>query len=152
MAYERFGGSLHRPLARPDTAPLFFGAVVYTYEGINSVLPVENALARPERMLAVLYAGMGVVSVMYVSVAVFAFTAFPSITSGSVTAAMASYFDGPVVPATNVLVSLAVVLTPPAAAARDPDPRARRRPAAAAAGAPRGAAAARAAARDGGFD
>ena len=113
MAYERFGGSLHRPLARPDTAPLFFGAVVYTYEGINSVLPVENALARPERMLAVLYAGMGVVSFMYVSVAVFAFTAFPSITSGSVTAAMASYFDGPVVAATNVLVSLAVVLTFP---------------------------------------
>ncbi|KAJ1461092.1 transmembrane amino acid transporter protein-domain-containing protein [Pelagophyceae sp. CCMP2097] len=44
--------------ARPGRAPLFYATVVYSFEGICSLLPLENALAEPADMRFVIDAGL----------------------------------------------------------------------------------------------
>ena len=43
---------------KPATLPLFFGTVVYSFEGVCNMLPVENALRNPDDVFPVLYVGM----------------------------------------------------------------------------------------------
>ena len=64
-------------VARPQTLPLFFGTVVYSFEGVNSMLPVENALKERDDVFPVLYYGMGVVTLAYASVGAFCYVAWP---------------------------------------------------------------------------
>mmetsp|Transcript_4364 Transcript_4364/g.13357 ORF Transcript_4364/g.13357 Transcript_4364/m.13357 type:complete len:503 (+) Transcript_4364:132-1640(+) len=76
-------------MAKPGKMPLFYATVIYSFEGVCSLLPVENALARPrEDMPTVMYAGMAVVTLTYASVGAVAYVAWPRVSSGSITAEM----------------------------------------------------------------
>jgi len=103
---------------KPAKAPLFYSTAVYSFEGVCSLLPVENALARPkEDMLPVTYAGMAVVTFTYAAVGAIAYAAWPDVESGSITAevnnnATNGYWYALALTA-NVATVIAVVLTFP---------------------------------------
>ena len=106
-------------LSKPATLPLFFGTVVYSFEGVCSMLPVENALKHKADVFPVLYLGMGVVTVAYASVGAVCYVAWPAVSSGSITAEIAAqegragFFAtaGPV--AANIACVVAVIFTFP---------------------------------------
>jgi proton-coupled amino acid transporter len=55
------------PDAATTGAPLLFGAVIYSFEMICNVLPIENSMAKPERMSTVINISMAIYcTVMYV--------------------------------------------------------------------------------------
>mmetsp|Transcript_18281 Transcript_18281/g.56058 ORF Transcript_18281/g.56058 Transcript_18281/m.56058 type:complete len:595 (+) Transcript_18281:60-1844(+) len=77
----------HLEWFEPAKAPLFYSTAVYSFEGVCSLLPVENAMARPQQdMLPVTYAGMAVVTFTYAAVGAIAYAAWPDVSSGSITA------------------------------------------------------------------
>lgn len=107
-------------LAKPAKVPLFYATVIYSFEGVCSLLPVENALARPrEDMPTVMYVGMAVVTMTYASVGAVAYVAWPSVTSGSIAAELSRNSKGRGLDAqlpaliANVSTIIAVVLTFP---------------------------------------
>ncbi|KAJ8605363.1 hypothetical protein CTAYLR_002359 [Chrysophaeum taylorii] len=110
----------HLAMADPKKMPLFYSTVVYSFEGVCSLLPVENALARPlEDMPKVMYVGMLVVTLTYGSVGTISYLAWPGVTSGSITAEVSKRASGASFAAklpslvANVATIVAVVLTFP---------------------------------------
>ncbi len=105
-------------VAKPATLPLFFGTVVYSFEGVCNMLPVENALRHSDDVWPILYGGMFVVVACYATVGAFCYAAWPDVQSGSITAEIASHDHassleaaGPVV--ANVCTVVAVIFTFP---------------------------------------
>lgn len=105
--------------ADASRAPLFYATVIYSFEGVCSLLPVENALARPETdMPTVMYAGMIVVTLTYGTVGAVSYVAWPTVASGSITAEVsrrAGHGEAAwlVALVSNVSTIVAVVLTFP---------------------------------------
>lgn len=105
-------------VAKPKTLPLFFGTVVYSFEGVCNMLPVENALRNSNDVWTILYGGMVIVVAAYATVGACGYAAWPDVTSGSITAEIASHDHassleaaGPV--AANVCTIVAVIFTFP---------------------------------------
>lgn len=106
------------PTVRPPQIPLALCAILYSYEGINLILPVESAMEQPERFAPVFVGSMVTVATLLAVVAVACVYAFGNVTSGSITAfLLQAYKDDDSVTTwlmvANTAVSLSVLLTYP---------------------------------------
>lgn len=106
------------PAVNPPQIPLALCAILYSYEGINLILPVESVMKKPQDFAMVFTASMAVVAFILASVAILCVLAFGNVTSGSVTAFLLDvYKDDPSVTSwimvANTAVSLSVLLTYP---------------------------------------
>ena len=98
--------------------PLALCAIIYSYEGICLILPVESAMQKPSKFGAVFVFTMVTVAMAYVVVAVTCVYTFGNVTSGSLTAFLLENFnnDSSVtawVNIANAAVSFSVLLTYP---------------------------------------
>ena len=60
------------------TYPLFFGNVIFAFEGIGSVLPLENKISNPKLFQPVLWTGMFIVITLYVILGLIGYLTFGS--------------------------------------------------------------------------
>jgi len=67
-------------------APEALCAVLYSYEGINLILPVESAMARPDAFHGIYYCAMVNVFVVFASMGALSVMAFGIVDDGSITA------------------------------------------------------------------
>lgn len=97
--------------------PMAVCAILYSYEGICVVLPVESAMARPEHFKTVFVSSMAFTAVVFASVACLCVIAFGDVTNGSVTAFLVENLEDEQVKwwlyMANTACSLAVLLTYP---------------------------------------
>ncbi len=73
---------------------LFFGVVVYSYEGIGAVLPLENAMKTPQHVKPVVYIGMAIVAFMYLSVGLLGYLAYGNCVNSIIILSLHSYDVG----------------------------------------------------------
>jgi len=85
-----------RPEAPPEMTiskvPLALCAIIYSYEGICIILPVESAMAQPSKFGPVFVSTMIVVAALYAVVGSISITTFGNVTSGSLTAFLLDNF------------------------------------------------------------
>ncbi|OXU24721.1 hypothetical protein TSAR_008381 [Trichomalopsis sarcophagae] len=80
--------SERRYIADWSKLPLFFGTVIYSFEGITLVLPLKNEMKKPknfDRPLGVLNVGMVIVGGMFVTIGFLAYLKYGDEIAGSVT-------------------------------------------------------------------
>lgn len=113
----------HRPVS-DDTpldwqqVPLAFCAILYSYEGICLILPVESSMQYPRQFFGVFSAAMASSAGIFATVAVASVLAFGHVTDGSITAfLLEKYADNAGIQgwllAANAAVSLSVLVTYP---------------------------------------
>jgi len=98
--------------------PLAACAILYSFEGVCLILPVENAMERPRKFAPVFVSAMTASAAIFAVVAVMSVAAFGPVTNGSLTAFLlqkyseSSQIQGWIM-AANAAVSLSVLVTYP---------------------------------------
>lgn len=80
--------SERRYVAEWHDVPLFFGTVIYSFEGITLVLPLKNEMKKPRNFnkpLGVLNVGMVIVGAMFVAMGFVSYLKYGDAVAGSVT-------------------------------------------------------------------
>lgn len=97
--------------------PIAMCAVMYSFEGINLVLPIEAAMKDPSKFYGIFVRAMATVTAIYAIFATLCIAAFGSIDNGSVTAFLMEHSDQysakSLVLAANFFVSFSVLVTYP---------------------------------------
>ncbi|KAF4041917.1 Transmembrane amino acid transporter protein [Phytophthora infestans] len=93
--------------------PEFYGTAVYSFEGIGLVLPIQNAMAEPERFPRVLALCMVAILVLFLFIGEVPTIAFGRIDNGSMTAVLHDYCEGWLVTMANVALAFACTLSFP---------------------------------------
>ncbi|KOC67447.1 Proton-coupled amino acid transporter 4 [Habropoda laboriosa] len=92
--------------------PLFFGTVIYSFEGITLVLPLKNEMKKPSNFnkpLGVLNVGMVIVGAMFVAIGFISYLKYGDAVAGSVTLNLESKEVLP--QCIQVAISLSILLT-----------------------------------------
>ncbi|KAL4100188.1 hypothetical protein PRIC1_007983 [Phytophthora ramorum] len=100
-------------LADWSKLPEFYGTAVYSFEGIGLVLPIQNAMAEPERFPRVLAICMLSILVLFLFIGEVPTIAFGRIDNGSMTAVLHEYCEGWLVTMANVALAFACTLSFP---------------------------------------
>ncbi|KAJ8525751.1 hypothetical protein ON010_g15362 [Phytophthora cinnamomi] len=100
-------------LADWSQLPEFYGTAVYSFEGIGLVLPIQNAMAQPERFSRVLAICMLSILVLFLFIGEVPTVAFGRIDNGSMTAVLHDYCEGWLVTMANVALAFACTLSFP---------------------------------------
>jgi proton-coupled amino acid transporter len=112
----------NRPMDLPQTewrnVPLALCAILYSYEGICLILPVEGAMKEKRRFFKIFATAMTFVATIFALVASLSVTAFGNVTSGSITAFLLEHYKNDAnikgwLLAANAAVSLSVLVTYP---------------------------------------
>ena len=97
--------------------PLAMCAFLYSFEGINLVIPIEAAMMEPARFDMLFALGMATMTAIYAAFACLCVVTFGSIDNGSVTAFLMEHQDEfsakTLVLAANFIVSVSVLVTYP---------------------------------------
>lgn len=106
------------PVLNPPQAPLAVCAILYSYEGICLVLPVESAMKDPQHFKSAFVWSMTTVAIILGAVASLSVLVFGNVTNGSITAFLLdTYQDDASVTfwlmVANAAVSVSVLLTYP---------------------------------------
>jgi proton-coupled amino acid transporter len=105
------------PAAKLGSLPLFFGTVIYSFEGCGAVLPVENSMRNPDECPKVLRWTFVTFYFFYMSVGLSCYLSYDKIDKGSITAVLEEYYTTGashyIVITVNMLATLAVVFTYP---------------------------------------
>jgi proton-coupled amino acid transporter len=100
-----------------SSLPLALCAILYSYEGICLILPVEGAMAKPRQFKKVFWGSMAVVALVFCAVASFSVYIFGKVTNGSITAYLLEREDDDsdrsMLILANTAVSISVLLTYP---------------------------------------
>ncbi|XP_043841318.1 proton-coupled amino acid transporter 1-like [Dromiciops gliroides] len=67
------------------TFPLFFGTAIFAYESIGVVLPLENKMKNNKHFPAILYGGMTMITILYISLASLGYLKFGAAIQASLT-------------------------------------------------------------------
>lgn len=99
-------------------APLALCAILYSYEGINLILPIESTMAEPRKFKRVFWYAMASIALILGTVSNVCVYSFGYVDNGSVTAFLLEKYEGnPIVTlfvmCSNVAVSLSVLFTYP---------------------------------------
>lgn len=100
------------------SAPLALCAILYSYEGICLILPIESSMAEPRKFKKVFFQAMVSVALVLATVSNVCVYAFGEVTNGSVTAFLLEKYKGDktvtfFLMIANTVVSLSVLFTYP---------------------------------------
>lgn len=106
------------PTFQPAKAPSALCAILYSFEGICLILPVESAMKEPKGFKSAFIISMSLVALLLCLVSVLCVLAFGQVTNGSITAFLLEEYKGDQnatlwLMLCNTLVSLSILLTYP---------------------------------------
>lgn len=101
------------PVAKLATVPLFFGNVIYSFEGCGSVPSIHESMLVPGEFNAVLGQAGIVIFFCFMFTGMVCYISYGDITNGSMTAELAHRSSNPLIGFLNLMIALAVGLTYP---------------------------------------